>query len=162
MPVPVIISDSDLSIIDQAIAEELKVQQLYRHLSNQMKRVGFFGASKHFKSASDEEGEHYQKLADFLNDRGSFATLPEITSFGDEVGSLRLAIETAYQAEYQLGLKYSNWYNQTTDPILKEFFLFFLGEQRSATGEYGDLIARLDIARDNPAALLMIDEKLGS
>lgn len=162
MPVPVIISDADLEIIDAAILEEFKASSMYKHLANQMQRVGFFGAHSYFKSASDEELEHYQKLADFLNQMGSYANIPDIPAFSDEVTTLRLAIETAYKAEYDLGRKYSTWYNQTQDPFVKQFFLQFLEEQRNAIGEYGDLISRLDLCRDNPAALLQVDKELGS
>jgi ferritin len=42
-----------------------------------------------------------------------------------------------------------------------QFLLQFLEIQRKSIGEYGDLLARLQIADDNAAALLMIDNELG-
>ena len=78
----------------------------------------------------------------------------------DEIKTLADAIERAYKQEVDLGKKYTTWHGQV-DPMTGQFLLQFLEIQRKSIGEYGDLLSRLEIADDNAAALLMIDQELG-
>jgi len=120
------------NIIDDAIHEELYAAQLYRHLSNQCQRLGLFGAAKYFANESSDELTHYQKWADYLNDRGSVATLPETPTCEDTIPTLKAALEAAYDAEKALGDKYIAWYKQVfpIDPTTASFLLFYLDNKK--------------------------------
>ena len=75
---------------------------------------------------------------------------------------LRDAIEAAYDTECQLERDYIRWYSACSkDPVTAEFLLQFLRGQRKSVGEYGDLLARLTLAGEDRAAILMIDSELG-
>lgn len=163
MPVTSLLSKAVEAMLNEAVHAELYASNLYKHVSNQLQRVGYFGAQKHFASASAEELTHYQKLADFLNDRGTTAKIPTIEAMTEKVATLRDALELAYETELDLGRDYDRWYKTAAaeDPTTAQFLLFYLEEQRTSVGRYGDLLARLDRAGDNEAALLMIDNELG-
>ena len=137
-------------IIDQAIYEELRAAQLYRHLSNQCQRIGLFGAAKYFLKESMEELEHYQKWADYLNDRGDVALLPQTPAFETSISSMKDAIKAAFEAEKSLDDKYIDWYSQVckVDPTTAGFMLFYLEKQRVSVGFYADLYKRLDLGGD--------------
>ena len=148
--------------LQEAVQSELYASHLYKSLANQLQRIGYFGAQKHFLNEAADELTHYQKLADFLNDRGSVAGLPALEHITDRVVTLRDAIEIAYETELQLGNDYDRWYaSASKDPTVQQFLLFYLEQQRTSVGEYGDLLARLDRAGTNEAALLLIDQELG-
>lgn len=150
------------AMLNEAVHAELTASHLYKHIANQMQRAGYFGAQKFFLSESADELEHYQKHADFLNDVGTVAKLPELAAHTDTIGTLRDALELAYETEMQLGKDYARWYRESAaDPIVQQFLLQFLEIQRKSTGEYGDLLARLDRCGDNEAAILMLDTELG-
>lgn len=161
MPVKSLLSKSVEAMLNEAVQAELSASNLYKHVANQLQRIGYFGAQKHFAAESMGELEHYQKLVDFMNDRGSSAKVPALEAMTDSIGSLADAIDVAFQAELDLERNYVRWYKGCDDPITCEFLLFFLQEQRKSVGEYGDLIARLDRAGENEAAILMIDQELG-
>lgn len=150
-------------ILSEAVQAELRVSHLYKHLSNQMRRVGYFGAGKHFANESAEELTHYQKLADYMNDRGSVAKLPELEAFEDSVADLEAAMSKAYGEEISLGDRYAKWYSTliTADPITAQFLLQFLEIQRLSSGEYADWLSRISLAKGDAAALLIIDKELG-
>ena len=95
-----------------------------------------------------------------MNDLGNVAEVPDIDGCDDEIKTLADAIERAYKAEVDLGKKYTTWHGQV-DPMTGQFLLQFLEIQRKSIGEYGDLLSRLELADDNAAALLMIDQELG-
>ena len=148
--------------LQEAVQSELYASHLYKSLANQLQRLGYFGGQKHFLSEAADELTHYQKLADFLNDRGSVASVPMLEAITDRVVTLRDAIEIAYETELQLGNDYDRWYaSASKDPTVQQFLLFYLEQQRTSVGEYGDLLARLDRAGDNEAALILIDQELG-
>jgi ferritin len=68
----------------------------------------------------------------------------------------------AYELEMDLGDFYKKAYNKTEDPFVKTFFHKLVKIQRKAIGEYGDLLARLALCKDNPSAILLFDQELGN
>ena len=161
--IKVLISSTAGIILADAVQSELRVSHLYKHISNQMQRVGYFGAAKHFAKESAEELEHYQKIADYLNDRGSVAKLPEIEAFGDSITDLEAALTKAYEEEIALGDRYAKWYSTllASDPITAQFLLQFLEIQRLSIGDYADWLSRIALAKGDASALLIIDKELG-
>lgn len=148
--------------LDEAVHAELYAANLYKHLANQLQRLGYFGAQRFFLAESASELEHYQIHANYQNDSGTVASIPAIDAMDEPIGTLRDAIETAYDTELQLEKDYVRWYSACTkDPVTAEFLLQFLRGQRKSVGEYGDLLSRLDLAGDDRAALLQIDNELG-
>lgn len=150
------------AMLQEAVQSELYASHLYKHLANQLQRLGYFGAQKHFAAEYADEVEHYQKLANLLNDMGSVAKLPMIEAITDPVTTLRDAFEIAFETETQLGSDYERWFKGCADaPLVQQALHFFLEKQRTSSGEYRDWITRLDRAGTNEAALLLIDQELG-
>jgi ferritin len=149
-------------MLDEAVRAELSASNLYLHVANQLQRLGFFGAQKFFLSESESERGHYQIIANYQNDSGTVAKVLAIPAMDEPVKTLRDALQTAYDTECQLERDYIRWYSACSkDPVTAEFLLQFLRGQRKSVGEYGDLLARLDLAGDDRSAILMIDNELG-
>ncbi len=146
-------------LLQEAIKAELEASHLYKHIANHLQRLGYLGAAKYFRSEYAQETEHYQKLADYLNDVGYVAELPELDSVDEDIDSLSSAIETAYDSEVELMQKYVKWY-QAADPVTQQLLLGFLEHQRLSVGELGDLLSRIGLAGDDECALLLIDKEL--
>ena len=157
-----LLSKQTEAMLNEAVQAELYASHLYKHLANQLQRIGYFGAQKFFAGESADELGHYQKLADLMNDMGSVAKLPMLEAITDKVTSLRDALEIGYETELQLGTDYERWFKGCADaPMVQQALLHFLEVQRSSIGEYGDWLTRLDRAGDNEAAILIIDKELG-
>lgn len=148
------------NILADAVRAELYASHLYKHVANQLQRLGYFGGQKHFLAESADELEHYQRHADYMNDRGSVAEIPPLPRGTEPVESLRDALQLAYDTELGLQENYAQWYSDV-DVITQQHLLQFLEIQRKSVGEYGDLLSRLDRAEDDPCGLLMIDQELG-
>jgi ferritin len=127
-------------------------------LANQSQRLGLLGAQKFFKNESSEELEHYQTIVDFINDRGSVAETPTIEAIEETIDTLESALTFAYNAEVELGNKYSEWYSASEDPIVSQFLLQFIEIQRKSIGFYADLLQRLSLGGD----ILVFDSELGT
>jgi ferritin len=155
-----LIPSSTETLLQQAVQSELYASHFYKHLANQCQRLGLFGAASYFKQESADELEHYQKWADYLNDVGYVAELPEIDACDAKVNGLQAALEIAHTIEVGLMQKYAGWYDKV-DVVTKQRMLEFIEIQRTSVGEYADLLARLDQGGDDKCAILLIDKELG-
>lgn len=148
------------AMLNKAIAAELFAHNFYRHLANQMQRLGYFGAAKFFSAEAAAELEHYQLHVDYINDRGSVAKVPEVPAMKDPVTGLRDAVDQALETELQLGEDYEAWYSECGCVTTQQHLLQFLETQRRSVGEFGDLQARLERAGDDACGLLLIDQEM--
>lgn len=160
MPTKNLLSKPVESLLNAAISSELYASHLYRHIANQLQRLGYFGAQKFFQGESADELTHYQKLVDYLNDMGTVAKIPAIEAMTEAIAGLADALESAYDTEVQLLNDYVGWHGRS-DPVTQQFLLQFIEIQRKSVGELGDWIARLERCGDDKAALLMLDKELG-
>jgi ferritin len=157
-----IISAECKKMLDEAIHSELYASNLYKHIANQLQRLGYFGASKFFLNESADELKHYQLHVEFLNDVGTVAKVPMIEAMNETIETFSDAIETGYETELELLNNYQGWYRDTAeDPIVQQFLLQFLEIQRTSVGEYGDLLARIQLVDQDKAGMLLIDQELG-
>lgn len=157
-----IISANLKAVLDEAVHSELYASNLYKHVANQLQRLGYFGAQKFFLKESADELAHYQLHVDFQNDVGTVAKVPAIEAMNEPIKTLSDAIELGYETELELYENYKDWYEQASgDPIVQQFLLQFLEFQRKSVGEYGDLLARIQLVDQDKAGMLLIDQELG-
>lgn len=157
-----IISQECKDMLDDAVHSELYASNLYKHIANELQRIGYFGANKFFLKESADELEHYQRHVEFQNDVGTVAKVPMIEAMNEPIKTLSDAIETGYETELQLYNDYKKWYAQASDdPVVQQFLLQFLEIQRTSVGEYGDLLARIQLVDQDKAGMLLIDQELG-
>lgn len=152
------------AMLQDAVHSELWASHLYKHVSNQMQRLGYFGAAKYFAAEAASELEHYQRHADYLNKRGSVAQIPQLMAVTDAVPDLRAALQLAYDTELQLMQDYAKWdelCDEAMDAATDEHLHFYHRTQADSVGEYGDLLARMDLAGSDRSAILMIDREMG-
>ena len=158
-----IISADHKRMLDDAIHSELYASNLYKHIANQVQRLGYLGATKFFLKESAAELEHYQLHAQFQNDVGTVAKVPMIEAMTESIKSFSDAMELAYETELELYNSYKDWYAQaSTDPAVQQFLLQFLELQRTSVGEYGDLLSRIQLVDQDKAGMLLIDQELGA
>jgi ferritin len=162
MPVSNLLDKPTEDMLNKAVHAELYASHLYRHVSNQMQRVGFFGTQKFFAGESADELKHYQLIADYMNDRGTSAKVPALEACTEVVTDIVDAIKLGYETELQLMRDYEKWYRECKCVTTQQFMLQFLETQRKSVGEYGDLMSRLGLVSGDKAGMLMMDQELGN
>ncbi len=144
--------------LDKSVASELYASNLYKHIANQLQRLGFFGTQSFFLKESVEELTHYQKLVDYVNDMGSVASMPNVPAMTEEIKSIMDALTTAYETEVELMKQYQEFYEKAEDDygdcVTATFIQQFLLIQSKSVGQYGDLISRLS---QNPTDVFQFD-----
>ncbi len=147
--------------LQKSIESELYASNLYKHIANQLQRLGFFGAQKFFLHESGDELKHYQLIVDYLNDMGDVAAIPNIEAINDPILSIGTALSISYETELDLLNQYKEFYRiaeKNDDCVTGEFLLQFLKIQRNSVGEFGDFISRYQKCGMNEAAILEFDE----
>jgi ferritin len=149
--------------LKKSLESELYASNLYRHLANNLERLGFFGAKKYYLNESADELKHSQTIVDFYNQMGTVAPMPKVDAITDKVTSIADALELQMEAEYDLLKQYEEMYNvmEKKNSIISQFILQFLEIQRLSYGEVGDLISRYNQCGNNEAAILSFDKFLG-
>jgi len=148
--------------LQKAIYAELYQSNLWKHIANQLQRLGFFGGQKYFLAESAEELTHYQVFVDFINDMGDVADVPKIDAIEDEIDSMAAALQVAYDMELDVYNQYKKFYQEADeeDSAVGIFLQQFVTIQLKAVGAYGDLISRYNRCGTNEAAILEFDRYL--
>jgi ferritin len=147
------------SMLADAVHAELFASHLYKHVANQLQRLGYFGAQKFFARESADELTHYQRHVDYINDRGGVAAVPALPDVPEPINTLQDALQLAYDTELSLQSNYVTWYTDS-DVITQQHLLQFIEIQRKAVGEYGDLLARAYLVGDDLCGILLIDQEM--
>lgn len=147
--------------LQSAIQAELYQSNLWKHLANQLQRLGFFGSQKYFLAESAEELTHYQMIVEFINDMGDVASVPAIEAVNDKVTSIGDALEIGYETELDVLNQYKKIYKQAEeeDCAVAIFLQQFITIQVKAVGQYGDLLAKYKVAEETKE-LLEFDEHI--
>lgn len=162
MPASNLLDKATENLLNKAVHAELYASHLYKHVANQMQRAGFFGTQKFFAGESADELTHYQRIADYMNDRGAMAKVPALEACTEAAADIVEAIELGYDTELQLMRDYEGWYRECRCVTTQQFLLQFLEIQRKSVGEYGDLLSRLKIVEGDKCGLIIIDQELGN
>ena len=141
--------------LQSAIQTELYQSNLWKHLANQLQRLGFFGSQKYFLAESAEELTHYQIIVEFINDMGDVASVPSIEAITDKVESIGDALDIGYETELDVLNQYKKIYKQAEeeDSAVAIFLQQFITIQVKAVGQYGDLLAKYKIAEETKEIL---------
>jgi ferritin len=148
--------------LQKAIYAELYQSNLWKHIANNLQRLGYFGGQKYFLAESAEELTHYQIFVDFINDMGDVADVPKIDAIEDEIDSIATALQVAYDMELDVYNQYKKLYEEADeeDCAVGIFMQQFVTIQLKAVGTYGDLISRYNRCGTNEAAILEFDRYL--
>lgn len=155
-----LLSKESEKLVIEGASRELEISNLYKHISNALEAMGYFGSSKFFHNESEEELKHYQVWADFMNARGSWLKIPALPGFTDEFKDLKAVFERYYDEEYKLGEFYNNWYIDSEDAAIMQQLTYFIEIQRKSIGEAGDFLATLNACGDDKGAILLFDKKI--
>jgi len=148
--------------LQKSIESEFHASQLYKHLANQLQRLGYFGSQKFYLAESADELTHYQRIVDFMNDMGDVASIPDVSGIDDEIKDIEDALIVSYETELDLFEQYKEFYEKAEDEDVSvaQFLLQFIEIQRLAVGEYGDLISKYNVAKETKE-ILFFDKSMG-
>ena len=151
--------------IEQQIGNEFHASHTYLSMSGYFEAENLPGFASWMRTQSEEETEHAMKLFDFLVDRGIAPELPAIAkphhTFDGPVAAFAAAFEhecgvtAQIHALYEVALEHKDY----TAQILLQWFITEQLEEEKLTG---GILERLKMVEGSRAALLILDNELGS
>lgn len=151
-------------LVNHLIQIELNSAYLYLAMSAYFQRINLTGMATWLRLQHDEERGHAQRLIDYLVDRGGVVEVRAISAQPGTYGSPLEAWQQVLQHEQFVTQNYQQAYEaalQARDYQLMAILQDFLREQVDEVAQATRIVGRLQLARENPAALLLLDQELG-
>ncbi len=154
-----------LEAVNEQINNELVSSYTYLAMSAHCSANHFHGFAKWLRIQSSEEYGHAMKLLDFLQNRGGGVKLNAIPEPKVKFKSMQEVFEAALAQELSVSKRIDALYELAQKE--KAFSLmvelqWFLTEQVEEEKQARDIVAKFNLIKNDPVALLEIDRELGS
>ena len=153
-----LLKPEEIELFNRAGHFEKLAAQTYEHLANVARMKGLFGCEKYFLAEAKDENKHFQKLAKFLNDMGVRICMPALEEQDEDIETIDEMFEKAYEMELNL-LEYYESIEEELPTRCENIILEMVQIQVKSVGEYGDLLARLELVGDD---VLLFDQEIGN
>jgi ferritin len=150
--------------INEQINNEFSASYSYLAMSTYCQRQNFLGCARWLRIQSHEEYGHGMRLLDFLLARDGTAKLKAVPEPAVQFKSLASVFEQALQQEQEVSKQIDVLY----ELALKEKAFsalvqlqWFITEQVEEEKTAREIVGKLHLLKDDPAALLDLDRELG-
>lgn len=150
--------------MNKQIQMELTSAYAYLALSAYFEEQNFGGFAKWMRIQANEELEHAMKFFDYIHDRGGRVSLYTIEQPTVTISSPLQGFEKALSHERKVSASINAIYAQAVkegDFASQSFLNWFVDEQVEEEKNAEQAVAWLQMAGDNPAALLTLDHQMG-
>ncbi len=158
------ISDRMQDGLNGQIGHELYASHYYLSMSAHFEGAGFPGFAKWMRLQANEEREHAFRLFDYIHDREGKVLLGPIEAPPADFGSPLEVFQAALAHERKVTSLIADLCDLATkeaDYATQVMLHWFVSEQVEEEKTASDIVDRLRLAGDDPAALLMLDAELG-
>ena len=150
--------------LNAQINAELYSAYLYSAMEAYFLSVNLDGFANWMCVQSAEEMAHARKICEFINERGGRVILDAIAKPPAEWKSPLAVFEAGYKHEQKVtGLinKLVELAEKEKDHATKIFLQWFVTEQVEEEKNAGEIVAKLQMVKDIPQAMYMMDKELG-
>ncbi len=147
------------------IQAEIASAYLYLSMSAHFEAANLPGFAKWMKVQSHEEWDHAMRFYNHLIERGNRVRLQAIPQPPHEFGNPLEVMEQVLNHELKVSASIHRLFelaSQKKDYAAQVMLEWFVTEQVEEEKQSSDLVARMRMFGDNPAALLAVDRELGS
>jgi ferritin len=155
--------------MEKAFNEHLNAEfyssYLYLSMANYFTAKNLEGMASWMMIQTDEERMHAMKFVQYINDRGGRVLLEKIDQPKHDWASPLEAFQEAYQHEQLISKKINDLVDlaiKESDHAANNFLQWFVSEQVEEEATVQAIVARMELVRDHPMGLLMIDQQLGT
>lgn len=154
-----------VAALNSQINQELTASYVYLAMSAYFEARSLPGFAKWMQGQSDEEQAHAQRLFRYLLDRGGRIELEAIAKPPSGFDSVRAVLDLSLEQEEANTRAIHKLYGlarELDDYATLSHLQWFLDEQVEEEKLFGDVIGRLELAKDDASALLILDQELAS
>lgn len=151
--------------LNKQVNAELWSAYLYLSMSYDMANKGFSGMQKWFAAQAQEEFEHAEKFANYIMAANGQVKLSPIDEVRQEWNSVKDAFEDTLLHEKKVTAMIHNLYEialELKDYATQSMLQWFIDEQVEEEETARDILDTVLKIENAPAALYMLDSKLGA
>lgn len=150
-------------LLNNLINVENVSSSLYLAMSAYMATKNYIGMAKWLRLQSEEERTHMLKLIDYVTNRGGNAEIQALPAQPVDYGSPLNTFQKVLTHEQFVTNAYRKAYDYASKVDSQTAVLFqdFLKEQVDEEAQSQMIVDRLNLAQNNPSAILLIDQELG-
>jgi ferritin len=151
--------------INEQIQRELYSSYLYLAMAVYCEEINLDGFAHWMLSQSEEERGHSMRLFNYLHSRGGRVVLQAIPQPPSKFKSPKKMFEEVLKSEQSVTKEIHKLYvlaKKESDHATEVELQWFIQEQVEEEKTAQDILAKLAMVGDQPAALLMMDRSLGS
>lgn len=153
-----------LKLLNEQVNKEFYAAYLYLGMSAKCAEMSHNGFAQWLRIQADEEIEHAMKIYDFIHETGEVVDLMPIDKPAVKGKTILDFFKQAYEHEQLVTASI----NTIMDAAVKEkdyntqiFLQWFVTEQIEEEDQTSEIVDLLTFAKNDPAAILMIEKKLG-
>lgn len=158
------ISDELTDAINNQIKEEFQSETYYLGMAAYFEHEDWDGFANFMKIQAEEEREHAMKFYDFLSEVDQKIHIPSLEAPETEYDSIEDVFETALKQEKHITERIHDLLSlarENKDYEAESILQWFVEEQIEEEDLMGTILNKIRRARDDEAALLMLDQELG-
>ena len=149
--------------LNDQIRKEIYSSYVYLSMAAQFASMNLNGFAHWMKIQTGEETKHAMKIYDHLNQRNGRVILQQIDAPPSSWKSAKEMFQDAYQHEQKVTEsinKIVELARAEKDYATDAFLQWFVNEQVEEETSTNEILQKLQVMGDNPAALLMLDSEL--
>lgn len=151
--------------LNEQMATEFHAAHVYLSMAAYLESESMIGFAKWMRMQHEEELVHAKRLFDFILNNGGRVRLQGIAEPPSEFQSPLQIMQQSLANERKVTVSINKLYAlavKENDYPTQVEMQWFINEQSEEERTVGDNVARLKLAGDNGAALLMLDAELGA
>ncbi len=151
--------------LNKQIHAEFRASYAYLAMSAYCDRTNFKGCARWMRLQSQEEYGHAMRLFDFMLARGGKVQLQDLDPPKHEFKSVAEVFGTAYAQELEVSKQIDALYELAAKEKVYAAMVqleWFITEQVEEEKTMREIVARMNMVKDDPASLLDIDRELGA
>lgn len=152
-------------LVNEQIAHEFYAAYLYLAMAAHFEDQNYGGFAKWMRLQAQEETGHAMRLFNYLVERGERVELKKIDQPEKEFGTPQEAFRAALQHERKVTGLINKIYEaaqKASDYPTQIMLQWFIQEQVEEEESTGTAVEQLEMAGENRAALLMLDQQFGA
>lgn len=158
------ISDELTDALNNQIKEELQSETYYLGMAAYFEDQDWDGFAHFMKLQAEEEREHAMKFYDFLSEVDRKVEIPGLDAPETEYDSIEDVFATALKQEEHITQRIHDLLGlarEHQDYEAESILQWFVEEQIEEEDLMGTILNRIRRAKDDEAALMMLDQELG-
>ena len=157
------LSENMQDALNKQIRIEAESSQIYLAMASYAERKGLEGVSQFMYDASDEERQHLLKMFKYVNERGGFAKVSELSQPALEFGSIKEMFETLFKHEVFVSKSINELVHislEEKDYATHNFLQWYVAEQIEEEAQARTILDKINLIGDDKGGLYLFDNDI--